>query len=154
MRRFMIVLAVLALAMLALAPSVLSKGTAANNFVAQLSGANEVPPVATSAHGTAQFHVSKDGSTVSFKVVVNQPSSPVVAAHIHKAPAGSNGGVVVDLFGNASKVTVNNNTTVFSGSLAVADFPLFSFADTLAGLHYVNVHTTNNPGGEIRGQMS
>lgn len=39
MRRFMIVLALTALGMLALAPSVLAKGTATNNFVAQLSGA-------------------------------------------------------------------------------------------------------------------
>ena len=98
MRRFMIVLAVIALGMLALAPSVMAKGTAANNFVALLSGANEVPspPVATSAHASAQFNVSKDGSTVSFKVVVNQPSSTVVAVHIHTAPAGPSSSVAAD----------------------------------------------------------
>ena len=154
MRRIAVVLVVMAVGLLALAPAAPGKGSAANNFVAQLSGVDEVPPVATASHGTAHFHVSKDGSTVSFKVVVSQPSSPVIAAHIHKAPVGVNGGVVVDLFGGASKVKVNNNATIFSGTFSVAAWPNFSFADTLAGLHYVNVHTVNNPPGEIRGQIS
>ena len=114
MRRLTIVAVVVAMAVLALAPAATAEG-AGNNFVAQLSGANEVPPVSTAAHGTAHFHVSNDGSTVSYKVVVNKPSSPVVAAHIHAAPAGSNGPVAQGLF-PAQDVIVNNNTTIFSGT--------------------------------------
>lgn len=63
MRRLTVVAVVVATAMVAVAPAVTAKGTAGNNFVAQLSGANEVPAVATAAHGTAHFHVSADGTT-------------------------------------------------------------------------------------------
>lgn len=129
-----------------------AKGNADNHFVAQLSGANEVPPVATSAHGTAHFNVSTDGTTVSYKVIVNQPDAPVVAAHVHRAPVGVNGPVVVPLF-PAPNVKVTNNTTIFSGSFPIAAFPTF-VADANAGLLYVNVHTPAHPPGEVRGQIS
>ncbi len=149
MRRLTVVAVVVAMAMLALAPAAISKGAAANNFVAQLSGANEVPPVATPAHGTAHFHVAKDGTTVSYKVVVNQPQSAVLAAHIHAGPVGVNGPVVQGLF-PAPNVTVNKNTTVFSGTFAASPALLALMA---SGGAYVNVHTAFSPPGEIRGQV-
>ena len=149
MRRFTIVAVVVAMATLALTPAVTAMG-AGNNFVAQLSGAAEVPSVSTAAHGTAHFHVSNDGSTVSYKVVVNKPSSPVVAAHIHSAPAGVNGSVVQVLF-PGSNIKVNKNTTIFSGTFPATPALLSLMA---SGGAYVNVHTANNPPGEIRGQVS
>ena len=149
MRRFTIVLVVVAMATLALAPAVNAKGTG-NNFVAQLSGADEVPSVATAAHGTAHFHLSNDGSTVSYKVVVNKPSAPVVAAHIHSAPVGVNGGVVQGLF-PAANVKETKKTLTFSGTFPATPALLALMA---SGGAYVNVHTTANPGGEIRGQVS
>lgn len=156
MRRRAVLAAVVAMSMLGLgftqSPAVTAKGSAGNNLVAQLSGADEVPPVATAAHGTAHFHVSSDGTTVSYKVVVNKPSAPVVAAHIHRAPVGVNGPVVVPLF-PAPNVKVNNNTTVFSGTFPMAVWPTL-VADAAAGLLYVNVHTPAVPSGEIRGQLS
>lgn len=154
MRRFTIVILTVAVAMLALAPAALSKGEANNHFTAQLTSAAEVPAPATptTAHGTAHFSVSNDGSTVSYKVVVNQHVAPVVAAHIHKAPVGVAGPVVVPLL-PAPSVKVTNNTTVFSGTFPMAAYPAF-IADANAGLLYVNVHTPANPPGETRGQIS
>lgn len=134
------------------APSVMAKGSAGKNLVAQLSGDQEVPPVATAAHGTALFHISSDGSTVSYKVVVNKPSSAVTAAHIHNAPAGSNGGVVVTLFPGAD-AKVNRNTTTISGTFPTSTYPTL-VADAGAGQLYVNVHNASFPGGEVRGQLS
>ncbi len=153
MRRLTVVAVVAAMAMLATAPAAVSTGAANNSFTAQLKSANEVPaPITpTSAHGTAHFVVSKDGTTVSYKVVVNGAVAPVVAAHIHKAPVGAAGPVVVPLF-PAPNVKVNNKTTVFSGSFPMAAYPAF-IADANAGLLYVNVHTPANPPGETRGQI-
>ena len=150
MRRMIFAVVIVALTVVGLAPASQAKGNASNNFVAQLSGDNEVPSVDTDSHGTAHFHVKSDG-TVDFKVVVNKPSATVVASHIHLAPAGVNGGVAVDLLGQASTVNVNHNSTVFSGSFVMPG----GFVDTAnAGNYYVNVHTVANPPGEIRGQLS
>ena len=134
------------------APSALAKGTAGKTLVAQLSGDQEVPPVTTRAHGTAHLRVSKDGSTVSYKVLVNKPSSPVVAAHIHRAPEGTNGPVVVSLF-PGDDLKVNRNLTMFSGTFPMSAYPDL-VADADAGLLYVNVHTQGVPSGEVRGQLS
>ncbi len=136
----------------ATAPNVLAKGSAGNNLVAQLSGDQEVPPVVTAAHGTAHFRVSADDSTVSYKVVVNKPTSAVTAAHIHRAPAGFNGPVVVSLF-PGNEVKVNKNTTTFSGTFLMSSYPTL-VADAEAGLLYVNVHNAAVPSGEVRGQLS
>ncbi len=154
MRRLTVVAVVVAVAMLALAPAATSHGAADNSFSARLDSSFEVPAPATPtvAHGTAHFKVSQDGTTVSYKVVVNGNVAPVVAAHIHKAPVGAAGPVVVPLF-PAPNVKVTNNTTVFSGSFPMAAYPAF-IADANAGLLYVNVHTPANPPGEARGQIS
>src|SRR3970040_999640 len=80
-------------------------GTAAadntRNFVAHLSGDEEVPAVATLAQGQAIFHLSEDGSELHFKLIVANITN-VVAAHIHVAPAGVNGPVVAFLYGPAA----------------------------------------------------
>ncbi len=153
MKRLTMVAVVVAMAMLVLAPAAQSHGAADNSFSARLTSAAEVPAPATptSAHGTAHFNVSKDGSTVSYKVVVNGNVAPVVAAHVHRAPVGAAGPVVVPLF-PAPNVKVTNHTTIFSGTFPMAAYPAF-IADANAGLLYVNVHTPANPPGETRGQI-
>lgn len=148
MRRLLMVMTVMATVMLAVVPLAAAKGAAGNNFVAQLGGDAEVPPVDTPAHGTAHFHVAADG-TVHYKVVVNQTLAPVVAAHIHAAPAGSNGPVVQNLF-NAVDSKVTNKTTIFWGSFEASPELLDLMA---SGGAYVNVHTVAVPSGEVRGQI-
>src|SRR5438552_1339946 len=66
------------------------------NFVTHLMGEEQVPPVETDAQGEAIFHVSKDGTTISFKLIVANLED-VVAAHSLVAPAGKNGPIVVRL---------------------------------------------------------
>ena len=136
-------------------------GIAANgtNATAPLSGSQEVPAVDTRARGNAVFHVSRDGSELSYKLIVANISD-VVQAHIHLAPAGANGQVVAFLFGfepPSGKV----NGVLAEGTITEADLigPLSgqSIADLVAemsaGNTYVNVHTINRPPGEIRGQI-
>ncbi len=128
-------------------------------FAADLAGANEVPPVSTVGTGQAVFTLSPDGNVLHFKVAVSNVANATLS-HIHMAPAGVNGPIVVDLFLGPTKVGR------FSGVLAEGDITSANLKGPLLGLPlshlienmsaggtYVNVHTTQNPGGEIRGQV-
>lgn len=129
-----------------------------NNFVAPLSGNEEVPSVDTNARGVATFHLSPDGQELSYRLIVANIDD-VVAAHIHLAPAGENGPVVAFLFSGPTIERANG--VIAEGTITDADLigPLAGqniadFASSIeAGNTYVNVHTVENPGGEIRGQI-
>lgn len=111
-------------------------------FSARLSGANEVPAVATDGNGLFIANLSHSGNLVSFNMVFQGLSSDVTGAHIHNAPAGTNGGVIFDL-----------GPFIF-GNVILGTWDPTGYLDELrAGNLYVNVHTVNNPGGEIRGQL-
>lgn len=147
---------------------------AQSEFSATLTGASEVPPVTTEAFGTATFdlNVTFDDFTFTTAVVgVNFELSAfnttgAFMAHIHCAPAGENGPIVVWLAGNLGASTVGHDVdgtwvgnAKFTEGNIVAGTPC---GDTLGdlltamvnGQTYVNVHTAGNPGGEIRGQIS
>ena len=105
-----------------------------------LSGANEVPPVKTSASGTGTITVGDDGS-VSGSVSATGVAG--TAAHIHEGAAGANGPVIVPLTKDGDTYKVPAGAKLTAAQLA-------SFK---AGNLYVNVHSAANPNGEIRGQM-
>jgi hypothetical protein len=69
-------------------------GTA--KFAAQLLGSQEVPPHDTLARGTIKFKLSRDGSTLNYKLSVKRIQN-VSGAHIHVGQPGVNGGIAVDL---------------------------------------------------------
>jgi hypothetical protein len=145
---------------------------------ANLTGAQEVPPVNTSAAGTATLRINEEGTRIDFTLTVSTaPQSPIREAHLHIAPAGVNGPIVLD-FCTTSLVSPPANVPLppacpsppftLSGSLTVLNLRTLtsqqiqatgvnSFADTvnqiLAGNAYANVHTENFRGGEIRGQL-
>lgn len=81
-------------------------------------------------------------------------------AHIHLGAPGSNGGVVVFLFG-PEPAGIDVNGTLATGTItaddlinALAGQPLSSLIDAIeSGGAYVNVHTLAHPSGEIRGQL-
>lgn len=107
----------------------------------KLSGAQEVPPVATAATGTANIQVAADG-TVSGSVTTTGVVSTM--AHIHMAPAGQNGPVIVPLTKNG-----DNGYTVPAGAkLTPAQLEAYKM-----GSLYVNVHSATHKGGEIRAQL-
>jgi hypothetical protein len=133
------------------------------NFRAHLNGAQEVPPVETNATGQAIFQLSKDGTELSFKLIVANLDN-LHMAHIHLAPAGTNGGVVVWLYPAAPPAQLIPGTT--NGILAEGVITETNLVGALAGQSldaliehfkngnaYVNVHTSFKPGGEIRGQI-
>lgn len=133
------------------------------NFATHLSGGQEVQPVETRAEGQAIFMLSKDGQTLYYKLIAANIEN-VMMAHIHLAPKGVNGPIVVWLYpsvpppmlipGRFSGVLAEGSIT--SGDL-VGPLAGMSLGDLLAemeaGNTYVNIHTTQYPGGEIRGQI-
>jgi hypothetical protein len=85
----------------------------------------------------------------------------VTAAHIHNAPKGENGEVVVSLF-KADSPTGQISGSLANGSITASNLEGkmqgSPFRDIIRALErgeaYVNVHTEKNPDGEIRGQIS
>jgi hypothetical protein len=130
-------------------------------YKAALSGQNEVPAVETSATGEAEFTVPAN-DTMKFRVNVTGISN-ASAAHIHMGKAGANGDVIVDLL-NApeSKDKDTAYGMIFRGNLSDSSLKGAMQGKTLddltaameSGDTYVNVHTTEHPDGEIRGQLS
>ena len=107
-----------------------------------LSGAQEVPPVTTSASGSGTITVKDDRSVSgSFKL---QDAAQIRVAHIHVGPAGKNGPVIIPL-----KKTADNEWEVPAGAkLTEAQYQSYK-----AGGLYVNFHSAQYKGGEIRGQL-
>ena len=105
-----------------------------------LSGANEVPPVKTSASGSGTITIADDGA-VSGSVTATGVAG--TAAHIHEGAAGANGPVIVPLTKDGDSYKVPAGAKLTSAQLA-------SFK---AGNLYVNVHSAANPNGEIRAQL-
>lgn len=112
---------------------------------ALLTGANEVPPVTTSASGTGVLALNPTTNQISGFVKTTGVVGRV--AHIHEAPAGVNGSVIVPL----TETPAGSGLWVVSAGqppLSVAQVASFN-----AGNLYYNVHSDANQGGEIRGQI-
>jgi hypothetical protein len=140
-----------------------AKPEAARTFVAPLSGGQEVPPNDSRATGVAVFKLSKDGTALDFRVNVGNIEN-VTQAHIHLAPVGVNGPVVVWLHPPgppAQLLPGRTNGPLAQGTITAADLVGQLAGEDLAtlvahirdGNAYVNVHTTQFPPGEVRGQI-
>ncbi len=111
-------------------------------FRATLSSAAEVPPNASPGTGTLEASYDKGSSVLKWKLSYSGLTGPATMAHFHgPAMPGANAGVVVPFPSAASPLEA-------SATLTAAQV-----ADLMAGKWYVNVHTAQNPGGEIRGQV-
>ena len=144
-RRFalpLIVLVALAVVLLAAAP-VLAGG---RPFTTHLVGANEVPAGDPDATGTATVWVNPGTGTVCYSWSVTNAATPIVAAHIHHAPAGVAGMVVVPL----------PPTGPSSGEGCVTGVSRDLALDIIThpADYYVNTHNAGFPAGVARGQLS
>jgi hypothetical protein len=141
------------------------------DFVAHLSGRDEVPSNESLAQGQAIFHLSADGTQLDYRLIAANIDN-VVFAHIHLAPAGVNGPVVAFLFGPAAAGGGRFSGVLAQGTITADDLigplagqPLTALVDAmLAGNTYVNAHTNDGvapagtgpgdlPAGEVRGQI-
>ncbi|MCC6669991.1 MAG: CHRD domain-containing protein [Planctomycetes bacterium] len=114
---------------------------ASTRFFGALNGANEVPPNASTARGTAVAFLHEPDNVLVYDVsssgLVN-----VTAAHVHDGVAGANGPVLFPLVGSAG------NYCGVSRRLSAAELTKLR-----SGALYVNIHTAAFPGGEIRSQL-
>lgn len=135
MRRSVLALAV------ASAATVMPAQAAIDTYVATLLGANEVPVAADpDGFGVAAVTIDNVALTVSWSILALNIDMPLTGAHIHAAPAGVNGGVIVDFSGQLT------GTGMFDADLA-------SITPANAADFYVNLHNVAFPGGAIRGQL-
>ena len=142
-----------------------------------LTGAQEVPPTSSSATGTVTLNISEDGTRIDFTLNVSTTlATNIREAHIHIAPIGSNGPIVLD-FCTTNLVTPPANVPLpptcptapftLTGTLTAANLrPITpqiqeagvnNFGDAVAQINngnaYANVHTVAFPSGEIRAQI-
>jgi hypothetical protein len=142
------------------APPLAMAQSAHPTFVTEMNGFAEVPGVATLATGFAGIQVGMDGQTVYYTIVVTDSSTQLMAAHLHWAPAGENGPVVVPLCAAPAK-PCQTEGVVTQGTFTAADFSGPWANDGLERLivearnHmvYANVHSAKFPTGEARGQL-
>jgi len=115
-------------------------------FGANLDGSQEIPPVITTAKGTASLTLTEYG--LVYSLTVDGLSGPIATAHFHNAAAGVNGAVVRTI------ATSNNNAVGIWKSNDLEPFTSVMLRELLAGNIYINIHTAANFSGEIRGQVT
>jgi hypothetical protein len=108
-------------------------------YSATLSGANENPPVTTSATGGAQFILDPTGTDLRYEAVFTGLTA--TASHIHTGAAGVIGDVLYPL------------TLIAGGAKGTQAITPADLTALNAGGLYINAHTVANPNGEIRGQI-
>ncbi|MBO0356629.1 CHRD domain-containing protein [Hymenobacter sp. BT186] len=113
------------------------------HYIAVLSGANEVPPVTTSAVGIGTFSLAQAQDKMKFRVVATGLSGAITDAHFHQGLPGVAGGVIQSLLTYVSGNVIEGELTPDATVLAAL----------ASGQVYINIHTAANPGGEIRGQL-
>jgi hypothetical protein len=140
-------------------------------FVGNLTGANEVPPVPSPATGLATVVLDATAQTLQINATFSELTSNTSAAHIHCcAPLGTNAGVATTVpafpgfplgvtsgsyssavFDLTQPTIYNPAFVTLLGGLIQAEAALI--AGIQNGTTYLNIHTVNFQGGEIRGQL-
>src|SRR5918996_2619479 len=124
-------------------------------FAATLSAQEEVPPTNSQATGMAEFTVM--GDNVQYSVNASNIQS-VTAGHIHNGKQGENGPIVVTLFKNESPTNEVSETSSITADKLEGPMAGKQLTDLVTAMNngttYVNIHTEQNPNGEIRGQIT
>jgi hypothetical protein len=160
---------------LSLGLSVMAVAAAAEEIKTDLSGYQETPATINST-GSGEFNatISKNGTMISYTLTYKDLSSTALQSHIHFGQPATSGGVVLFLCTNLTPpvgvptppacppapATVKGTLTAANVIALPAqgiDSGAVGFAEMLEAIEaaaaYVNVHTTNHPGGEIRGRL-
>lgn len=109
-----------------------------------LEASNEVPPADSDASGWARVTLNQGLGEVCVEIEASGFEGDVVAGHIHEAPEGVNGPVVINLGVNSANYS----------ACVEADADLIKDIRQNPSDYYINVHSTVFPGGEVRGQLS
>jgi len=110
------------------------------HFFGHVDGSQEVPPTGSPGTGTCDWVMDTASNTISYHVQSQGTNGSIIAQHFHgMAPPGQNANIL-------HNIGTGNPASGMWFYLEAQE------ADIIAGLTYVNVHTTTNSGGEIRGQ--
>ncbi|WP_374728518.1 CHRD domain-containing protein [Caballeronia hypogeia] len=111
---------------------------------ASLQPSSEVPPRVSKGHGELDATFDTDTKVLSWTATYAELSGPVTMAHFHgPAPVGQNAKVQVPIEKNALSSPMKGQTTLTDQQVT----------DLMQGQWYFNIHTQENPTGEIRGQV-
>jgi hypothetical protein len=158
MGRRLVTIAVMTVALSAVAAVLTASGALADpktaTFTIQLSGAAEVCPTAPGTcggpgTGTATIEIDRNARTLCYAISTQNVALPLLAAHIHVAPAGEAGPVVIPLFTQPI-----NAATVPRTCLTGLDKNLLKAIIRNPENYYVNVHNAAFPNGAVRGQLA
>jgi CHRD domain len=158
MARRLVTIVVMTVALSAVAAAMTASGALADpktaTFTIQLSGAAEVCPTAPGTcggpgTGTATIEIDRNARTLCYAITTQNVALPLLAAHIHEAPAGQAGPVVIPLFTQPV-----NAATVPRTCLTGLDKNLLRAIIRNPQDYYVNVHNAPFPNGAVRGQLA
>ena len=134
------------------------------SFKAVLGGYDRVPPNSTTATGMFKAKLSNDGTELEFELSYENLTGDLTDAHLQFGQVSVNGGIIAHLcdevagcpLGSSGMITGHIDADHVDGPTNQGIAP-GEFAEVLkamrAGMTYVNVHSTQFPGGEIRGQV-
>jgi hypothetical protein len=115
---------------------------AIHSFDVSIDGAQETPPNGSPSTGTGTFTLDDSTGIATFNITHNCCGTGESAAHVHgPAAPGTPAGIIYNLPAGSPKI---GSSPVLTAQQQ---------ADMLAGLHYVNIHSSSLPLGEIRGQI-
>ncbi|HXX69838.1 MAG TPA: CHRD domain-containing protein, partial [Polyangiaceae bacterium] len=122
-------------------------------YVATLNGYQVVPTVVrTGAQGTGQFTLLADGVTLQYSITASGLSSTVTSVNFHVGSAVDTGGISHQIVVGADASTSGGSLSL-SGSITLSATSPDEVDALPVGQLYVDISTTNNSGGEVRGQI-
>lgn len=127
------------------------------SYAAELRPGNEVPPANSTAYGSAFVTFDPVNNTIAWEARANGIANPTLS-HIHRAPAGANGPVVINFATSPAQIAGGHThgagpiTAFQSANLTQADLANLYNPATASGF-YVNIHSSAFGGGEVRGQL-
>ncbi len=140
MRRVISFAVVMALAIFVAVPAL----AGGRPLATSLETSNEVPPTASDARGHARITLNQGLGEICVDITAGGFEGVVLMGHIHEAPSGVNGPIVVNLGVNSANYS----------ACVEADADIIKAIRQDPSGFYINIHTTAFPGGEIRGQLS
>jgi hypothetical protein len=147
-KRIIVVFVVLGLVLAGLVAGSVAKEGAKR--ITSLSGQNEVPAADPDGSGKATVRLKKGDGEVCFTINWKNIGSPT-RAHIHDAPAGQNGDIVVAFFD--ATAALPSTISQVRGCVGGVDETLMQDIKKNPQEFYVNVHNEEFPDGAIRGQL-
>lgn len=155
------------------ATTTIQSPSSGQEFSAKMTGDKEVPPVSTDTTGTIRVKANSQQQTLDYDLTLTNLNGVITGAHIHMGKPGFNGPIVADLnapgLGGAAAASSSSSgggtamtSNSVSGTIRSTDLkgPLEGkqITDLVKlieeGRAYTNVHTEQNPDGEIRGQLA